>query len=282
MDIKNEPREDELNSSGNMQESDMATSDLFSESVFTSPNSQPLSAPSQPLTPTTSSPQQCMLSTESSPSNTQSHNLPNTQSHNLPNTQSHNLPLQSQTTVPPAVHSQSPAAANFQNFSALFNPQLGSLPGNQAPQSAMNPSYTSPQPSFPVNTFPRLPLPSSEESALNDMFLAPKRPRLESGATGLFGNMGCGGPPSRVPSLCCCPDVHSRLLKMAQEEHQFRMKLLHEEEEMRAKEHASKIRILSMEEEVVKHKLEAIRSSKNMEESTSPWTPPDGDTVANQ
>ncbi|MPC80458.1 hypothetical protein E2C01_075038 [Portunus trituberculatus] len=83
-----------------------------------------------------------------------------------------------------------------------------------------------------------------------------KRPKLD-----IVGDSsrlrGCGGGLSThfSNSHCCCPDLHATLAAQAEQEHQLRMKALMEESEARGKEHAVRMRILSLEEEMLRARL---------------------------
>lgn len=85
-----------------------------------------------------------------------------------------------------------------------------------------------------------------------------KRPKLEGiGEIGLL--RGCGsGLTARQYNSCCCPDLHAALAAQAEQEHQLKMKTLKEESEAKAKEHTAKMKVLLLEEELLRERLRVL------------------------
>lgn len=247
--IKNEPCEDDLSSSDDLRDPDLTSTEQLPGSVFSSASSQPTTSAALSILPVASSSQQCSLSSDSSLHTAHTQNLPQNEPHSLYT-----------------------AAASFQSFSNVFNSQCGSGAGvSHVTQTVMNTPQVSPQTVTQANTYPRPTSVSGDEMVQNYLISAPKKPKLGNesvAASGLLGN-GCGQAPTRVPTLCCCPEVHTTLLKLAQEEHLLRMKLLREEEELRVKEHTARSKILFMKEEIVRERRIAVRNENNKDELAS-------------
>lgn len=135
-----------------------------------------------------------------------------------------------------------------------------------------SPSKTPLNPQFPTSYLPPTGThtlsysrsPVGTNSASDHLSQTAKRPKLD--IVGDSGRVrGCGGGLStRISnSHCCCPDLHATLAAQAEQEHQLRMKALMEESEAKAKEHAVRMRILLLEEGVMRARLGAGRKRES-------------------
>ncbi|XP_071538208.1 uncharacterized protein [Panulirus ornatus] len=225
--IKNEPQ-DELGSPEDLPDGDVSATELFPGSVLESPVSQSTVPTSHPLATVNKSPQ--LLTTTSEHSQTPPH------------------------TAVPSYHQQtSTPTCSLPNHSTLVSPHPTPSSNSQFPKPLVATTHISPHSVGPVSLFTH-PVAPGEGPMTHDVFPAAKKPRLEF-RTDTVRYGGCGRLASRPPALCCCPDLHSQLLTLAQDEHHQRMKILKEDSELKAREHAARMRILLLEEEIVREKL---------------------------
>lgn len=179
--------------------------------------------------------------------------------------------IQSQQFSPPSVgevHLKTPLPAPYkqsslavtnasQNQTASFTSQ-SSVTASYVSQAAVSLPHASSGAVSPINSFACHSLASGDDPMSEEIFPAIKKPKLESGRE-MLPEEGGGGVPPRALSLCCCPELHRKMLRLAQEEHHLRMTILKQDSEQRTKEHAARLVILSLEEEMVKGKLQAMR-----------------------
>ncbi|KAK7072580.1 hypothetical protein SK128_003920 [Halocaridina rubra] len=59
----------------------------------------------------------------------------------------------------------------------------------------------------------------------------------------------------------CCPEIHTKLLVMAQEEHTIKMSLLKKDGELMTQEHTMRMKILALEEEEIRLRVQKIKMS---------------------
>ncbi|XP_068240588.1 myb/SANT-like DNA-binding domain-containing protein 3 [Palaemon carinicauda] len=90
-----------------------------------------------------------------------------------------------------------------------------------------------------------------------------KRPCLENFSRHYLASVSkmlcCHPPDSNTKMTCCSPETHSKLLAMAQEEHEIKVTLLKREIEHKDSEHGVKMKILKMEQEEATLRVEAVK-----------------------
>lgn len=236
MEIKNEPRDDLCSPEG-LPDEDMSPTEPFPESVPESPDSQSTTVTSKPLTVNRSLQ---LLTTEHSKT--------------LPHT------------VVPSHRQQSIPTDTFLSQSTPVSTHQISASISQLLKPVMNTSHVSSHIISPASVYTHPVLASGEGTMTPDAFPVVKKPRVECG-TDILRYGGCGRLPLRPPALCCCPDLHSQLVTLAQEEHNQRMKILKEDLELRAREHAARMRILSLEEVIVRGKLKTRTTISDPDET---------------
>lgn len=203
--------------------------DIFANAGLTSPR------PSSE-TPTSSSQQQGFLAGGAAgiDSNGQQHHQDGTTQRPF-----HSFTSAGQTFAPPASRSGVPGSTNHRAPSPKI-PIF--LPFQSSPSPHVLPH------GLPSRTHPG----ASGEADL--MSMSAKRPKLE-GVSDVGRFRGCGSSLTSRHYNCCCPDLHAT---QAEQEHHLRMKVLKEESEAKAKEHAARMRILLLEEELLRERLRVM------------------------
>lgn len=246
IDVKDEPHdsgvvaspkkreEEEAEGEEEEEEEQESSSTLFSESVF---------APLRPGVPTSSPHQQGVAATGTVATSLQDQ-------------------LQDQQQPPQGTIQRLPtsssAGPSLTSSLRLHNTGVPSSTNLQTPSKApinlqFQASYL-PQTAAHALTFSRSALETN--SAIDHLSSTAKRPKLDTmGDVGRIRGCG-GGMSSRLSSShCCCPDLHASLAAQAEQEHQQRMKVLMEESQARAEEHSIRMRILALEEELLRTRL---------------------------
>ncbi|KAG7170793.1 uncharacterized protein LOC121864045 [Homarus americanus] len=248
MEIKNEPRDDDLGSPEDLPDRESSATDLFPDSIFASQRCQSSPVMSEPL----------------SSSHSQSHQEPVISIPVIP----HSLTVTEVSPTPTVLHKQDSTTTPstiYQNPSSLTG-QCSPPPDSHTPLSKVGAPHTSSHTGSPGNAFFHPSFASSVDAMTEELPQAAKKPKLQDVREPLRQG-GYGMVPTRVPSFCCCPDLHAKLLTLAREDHSFRMSMLKEDSEMRTKEHAARMRILSLEEEIVMAKLRTA-SDRNKGDGT--------------
>lgn len=156
-------------------------------------------------------------------------------------------------TAQPMLFKCSPPKTNHFQDQTVFAPESGTAPG----QPTVSHSHNSPHTVGPINASSSSL--ASDNHTSNDVFPIVKKAKLVGRKRLPEGRYGEARP--QVKPLCCCPDLHAKILLLAQEEHRHRMNILKRDSELQAKEHNARMKILALEEEVVKGKLQTLKES---------------------